>query len=98
MALTCRIGFPFTAFAGRLQCPSDGGRQEELEENQLFLICSVAEFVLQNEFSKLFGLEKSRLWGHLTAALLYLKGPVGKLERGFLQGRDVVGHGVMALK
>jgi len=45
----------------------------------------------------LFSLEKSRLWGDLTAAFQYPKGPARKLERDFLQGQVVIGQGVMAL-
>ena len=46
----------------------------------------------------LFSLEKRRLQGELTAAFLYLQGPTRKLERHFLQGHEVTGKGVMALK
>ena len=45
----------------------------------------------------LFSLEKGRLQGHLIAAFRYLMGPTGKLERDVLQGRVVIGQGVMAL-
>jgi len=45
----------------------------------------------------LLSLEKRRLWGHLIAASLYLKGPYKKAGEGFLQGHVVTGQRVMAL-
>ena len=35
--------------------------------------------------------------GDLRAAFQYLKGPMGKLERDFLQGPGVIGQGAMVL-
>jgi len=43
----------------------------------------------------LFSLQKRRLWGQPVAAFQYLKAPIGRLERHFLQGH--VGQEVMAL-
>jgi len=45
----------------------------------------------------LFSLQKRRLWGHLRAAFQYLKGPTGRMERGFSQGCLVIGQGGMAV-
>jgi len=44
----------------------------------------------------LFSLGKRSLWGDLTVAFQYLKGPARELERDFLQGQVVRGQGVMA--
>ncbi|GAB0181962.1 triadin [Grus japonensis] len=41
----------------------------------------------------LFSLEKRRLWGDLTAAFQYLKGPTGKLERDCLHCDSTRGNG-----
>jgi len=42
-----------------------------------------------------FGQEESRLRGDFIAAFQYMKGPIIKLERDFLQGHVVIGQGIM---
>ena len=45
----------------------------------------------------LFSLEKTRLQADLRAGFQYMKGPTGRMEKGFAQGCVVIGQGGTAV-